>query len=125
MFTDSMFQRSVGSNIDELPGMVQTIAKEPTAQEILAVMQQELALLEQIVSEGVSGGGDLNGFGLSLGENGELIISYTNPKDSTDAAIATFATKAQAQEIAQTLNSTNTLLRSMVAGVEETEETGV
>ena len=103
-------------------GMVETIAKEPTAQEILAVMQQELALLKQMVDDGISGGGDLNSFSFALGENGELVISYTNPEDETDTAIATFATKAQAQEIAQTLYSTNELLRSM-AGANATQET--
>lgn len=104
--------------------MVNTIAKEPTAQEILAVMQQELALLKQMVDKGISGGGDLNGFSFALGKNGELVISYTNPEDETDTAIATFATKAQAQEIAQTLSSTNELLRSM-AGANATKETEV
>ena len=104
--------------------MVNTIAKEPTAQEILSVMQQELALLKQMVDEGISGGGDLNGFSFTPGESGELVISYTNPEDETDTAIATFATKTQAQEIAQTLSSTNELLRSM-AGANATKETEV
>lgn len=105
-------------------GMVNTIAKEPTAQEILAVMQQELALLKRMVDEGISGGGDLNGFSFAIGESGELVISYVNPEDETDTAIAAFATKTQAQEIAQTLSSTNGLLRSM-AGANATQETEV
>ncbi len=103
--------------------MVERIAKEPTAQEILSIMQQELALLKQMVDEGISGG-DLNGFSFALGKRGELVISYVNPEDDTDTAIATFATKTQAQEIAQTLSSTNEVLRSM-AGVKATQGTEV
>lgn len=39
--------------VDVVEAMAETIAKEPTAQQILAVMQQELTLLNQIVENGM------------------------------------------------------------------------
>lgn len=67
--------------VDVVEAMAETIAKEPTAQQILAVMQQELTLLNQLVENGMGGSGSLNGFSFSRGENDELIISYVNPDD--------------------------------------------
>lgn len=102
--------------------MVNTIAKEPTAQQILAVMQQELALLNQLVENGMGGSGSLNGFSFSRGENDELIISYVNPDDETDTATSTFATKTLANLIAQELASINESLH-IIAGMEQTAQT--
>lgn len=102
--------------------MVNTIAKEPTAQQILAVMQQELALLNQLVENGLGGSGSLNGFSFSRGENDELIISYVNPDDETDTATSTFATKTLANLIAQELASINESLHT-IAGMEQTAQT--
>ena len=99
---------------DAVGAMIKTIAKEPTAQEILLTLQQEFSLLTQIVNDGIPGSGNLNGFSFSRGGNDELIISYANPEDDSDTASAIFATKTQAAEIAQTLSATNELLRSMV-----------
>ena len=107
---------------EAVEGFAESIAKEPTAQSILSVMQQELALLQQIVEEGTGGKGDLNGFSFSRGESGELIISYTNPDDETDTAIATFATKTLANFIAQELASINESLHT-IAGTDNTAQT--
>lgn len=107
---------------EAVEGFAESIAKEPTAQSILSVMQQELALLQQIVEEGTGGKGDLNGFSFSRGESGELIISYTNPDDETDTAIATFATKTLANFIAQELASINESLHT-IAGTDSTAQT--
>ena len=107
---------------EAVEGMVQTIAKEPTAQQILAVMQQELTLLNQLVENGMGGSGSLNGFSFSRGENDELIISYVNPDDETDTATSTFATKTLANLIAQELASINESLHT-IAGMEQTAQT--
>lgn len=107
---------------EAVEGFVESIAKEPTAQSILSIMQQELTLLQQIVEEGTGGKGDLNGFSFSRGESGELIISYTNPDDETDTAIATFATKTLANLIAQELASINESLHT-IAGTDNTAQT--
>ena len=107
---------------EAVEGMVQTIAKEPTAQQILAVMQQELTLLNQLVENGMGGSGSLNGFSFSRGENDELIISYVNPDDETDTATSTFATKTLANLIAQELASINESLHTS-AGMEQTAQT--
>ena len=107
---------------EAVEGMVQTIAREPTAQQILAVMQQELTLLNQLVENGMGGSGSLNGFSFSRGENDELIISYVNPDDETDTATSTFATKTLANLIAQELASINESLHT-IAGMERTAQT--
>lgn len=108
--------------VDVVEAMAETIAKEPTAQQILAVMQQELTLLNQLVENGMGGSGSLNGFSFSRGENGELIISYVNPDDETDTATSTFATKTLADLIAQELASINVSLHT-IAGMEQTAQT--
>ena len=108
--------------VDVVEAMAETIAKEPTAQQILAVMQQELTLLNQLVENGMGGSGSLNGFSFSRGENGELIISYVNPYDETDTATSTFATKTLADLIAQELASINVSLHT-IAGMEQTAQT--
>ena len=107
---------------EAVEGFVQSIAKEPTAQQILAVMQQELTLLNQLVENGMGGSGSLNGFSFSRGENDELIISYVNPDDETDTATSTFATKTLANLIAQELASINESLHT-IAGMEQTAQT--
>ena len=108
--------------VDVVEAMAETIAKEPTAQQILDVMQQELTLLNQLVENGMGGSGSLNGFSFSRGENGELIISYVNPDDETDTATSTFATKTLADLIAQELASINVSLHT-IAGMEQTAQT--
>ena len=108
--------------VDVVEAMAETIAKEPTAQQILAVMQQELTLLNQLVENGMGGSGSLNGFSFSRGENDELIISYVNPDDETDTATSTFATKTLANLIAQELASINESLHT-IAGMEQTAQT--
>lgn len=108
--------------VDVVEAMIETIAKEPTAQQILAVMQQELTLLNQLVENGMGGSGSLNGFSFSRGENDELIISYVNPDDETDTATSTFATKTLANLIAQELASINESLHT-IAGMEQTAQT--
>ena len=107
---------------EAVEGFVQSIAKEPTAQQILAVMQQELTLLNQLVENGMGGSGSLNGFSFSRGENDELIISYVNPDDETDTATSTFATKTLANLIAQELASINESLHT-ITGMEQTAQT--
>lgn len=102
--------------------MIDTIAKEPTAQQILAIMQQEMALLNQLVESGMGNKGSLNGFSFSRGDDGELIISYVNPDDETDTATSTFATKTLANLIAQELASINESLHT-IAGMEQTAQT--
>lgn len=102
--------------------MIDTIAKEPTARQILAVMQQELTLLNQLVESGMGNKDSLNGFSFSRGENDELIISYVNPDDETDVAMSTFATKATANLIAQELAAINESLHTIV-GAERTTTT--
>ena len=90
--------------------------------EEIAVMQQELTLLNQLVENGMGGSGSLNGFSFSRGENDELIINYVNPDDETDTATSTFATKTLANLIAQELASINESLHT-IAGMEQTAQT--
>lgn len=102
------------TNVD---AMVDTIAKEPTAQEMLAIMQESLALLKQIIEDGT--GGDLNGFMFNRGESGEVILTYTNPDDETDTATVTLATRTTGEEIATVLAEINESLHT-IAGTEAT-----
>ena len=96
--------------------LVDGIAQELTAQEILAQIRREVELLEQIAASGGSAG-DLNGFSFALGEGGELIISYTNPEDESDVGSAVFATDSLGAQIAGELAAINGHLRTM-AGTE-------
>lgn len=99
------------------------VATEPTAQQILSIMQQEMALLNQLVENGMGNKGSLNGFSFSRGDDGELIISYVNPDDETDVAMSTFATKATANLIAQELAAINESLHTIVGAEQTTTNT--
>ena len=49
------------------------------------------------------GAGDLNGFSLSLGEDGAVQLTYTNPEDETDTTTVTAVTNTTARSIADAL----------------------
>ena len=95
-----------------IDSMVDTIAKQTIAEQMLAVLQQEAAYLQTIAENGGTGG-NLNGFSLNL-ENDAVVLSYTNPTDGTDTRSATFPTKTTGDLIVAELAAINATLRTMV-----------
>ncbi len=99
---------------EDVEEMVDTIAKEPTAQDILAAIRQEVAVLKDLVEFGIGGKSNLNGFYFSRGDKGEFVISYTNPDNDADTAQSTLATKETATLITAELVKINNSLRTMI-----------
>lgn len=92
--------------------MVDTIAKQTIAEQMLTVLQQEAVYLQTIAENGGTGG-SLNGFSLNL-ESDAVVLSYTNPDDGTDTRSATFPTKTTGDLIVAELAAINATLRTMV-----------
>jgi len=100
---------AAAEDAEEIRALGSGIATEPTAEQILAQVAAILPLVQEIAENGM-GGGSLNGFSLSMGENGEVILSYTNPEDDTDTDSATMPTASTGAEVIAELQSINSAL---------------
>lgn len=67
----------------------------------------------------VSGGGDLNGFSLSLDGEDRVVLAYVNPEDETDIDEAVFPTGTTGAAILDELQNINAALRMMIPGATE------
>ena len=101
----------------DIQDSIDGVAQETTAQSTLALLQAISAQLQTIIDQGGSAG-DLNGFSLSLGEGGTVIISYTDPDDETITGSATFPTNDTASEILTHITSVVQSL-AIIAGKNE------
>ena len=100
----------------DIQDSVDGVAQEDTAQSALEQITEIVELLHTIVDKG-SG---LNGFTLALGENSEVILSYTDPSDSTITDAITMPTLDTSAAIADTMADIATSLAKL-AGKETTE----
>lgn len=86
----------------DIQDSVDGVAQETTAAQVLAVMQELLPLVKAI-AESESQAGSLNGFGLELGGNDSVVISYSNPDTGELLDVCTFPTDTTAQKISDIL----------------------
>ena len=103
---------------DELTSLmsnIEGIAQEDTAQVISGLVAQITALVRQIAEEGGSAG-DLNGFSLSMGAGGEVILSYVNPEDEEDTASAVMPTGTTQEEILSVMQNITGSLKIWAGG---------
>lgn len=76
---------------DDVADSVNGVAQESTAAAMLENLGLIVGYLQTIIERGNSSG-DLNGFALNRTENGEVVLSYTNPDDETDTDSITMPT---------------------------------
>ena len=69
---------------NDVADSVNGVAQESTASAMLENLGLIVGYLQTIIERG-SSSGDLNGFALNRTESGEVVLSYTNPDDETDA----------------------------------------
>ena len=103
---------------DELTSLmsdIEDIAQEDTAQVISGLVAQITVLVRQIAEEGGSAG-DLNGFSLSMGAGGEVILSYVNPEDEEDTASAVMPTGTTQEEILSVMQDITGSLKIWAGG---------
>ena len=100
----------------DIQDSVDGVAQEDTAQSALEQITEIVELLHTIVDKG-SG---LNGFTLALGENSEVILSYTDPSDPTITDAITMPTLDTSAAIADTMADIATSLAKL-AGKETTK----
>ncbi len=99
----------------EVTEMLGVIAHENTAQQLLAKYEEGVTLLRKIIDEG-TGGGSLNGFSFSVGENNEWVLTYQNPEDETDIQTYIMPTETTGAKLADVMASTNDYLKQMAEG---------
>jgi hypothetical protein len=90
------------------------VAQEATAAQVLAVVQELLPLVATIAESG-NQAGSLNGFGLELGEDNSVAISYSDPDTGELLAVCTFPTET-------TMNRINDALAEIVENVKTIAE---
>jgi len=102
-------------DITDLKSDIEDIAQEDTAQTISGLVAQITVLVQQIAEEGGSAG-DLNGFSLSMGAGGEVILSYVNPEDEEDTASAVMPTGTTQEEILSVMQDITGSLKIWAGG---------
>lgn len=102
-------------DITQLKSDIEDIAQEDTAQVISGLVAQITVLVRQIAEEGGSAG-DLNGFSLSMGAGGEVVLSYVNPEDEEDTASAVMPTGTTQEEILSVMQDITGSLKIWAGG---------
>lgn len=105
--------------VSNVQAVVDGIAQESTAQQILEKSNQSLPFLEEIARNSGKAG-SLNGFGLEKGENDSVVITYTNPETEQFESASVLPTDATLVKIDEALTGINESLKiiALQKGVE-------
>ena len=120
--TDPAYQNSSKYHAEEakaakqdIEESIEGVAQEDTAQTLNGAVSEILALVQELSNRG-SG---LNGFTLSLGDNDEVILSYTDPEDETITDSVTLPTNTTGAAIVEEYEGIGAALAE-IAGKETT-----
>ena len=120
--TDPTYQNSSKYHAEEskaakqdIEESIEGVAQEDTAQSLNGAVSEILALVQELSNKG-SG---LNGFTLSLGDNDEVILSYTDPEDETNTDSVTLPTNTTGAAIVEEYEGIGAALAE-IAGKETT-----
>ena len=120
--TDPAYQNSSKYHAEEakaakqdIEESIEGVAQEDTAQSLNNMVSEILALVQELSNRG-SG---LNGFTLSLGDNDEVILSYTDPEDETITDSVTLPTNTTGAAIVEEYEGIGAALAE-IAGKETT-----
>lgn len=105
--------------VANVQAVVDGIAQESTAQQILEKSNQSLPFLEEIARNSGKAG-SLNGFGLEKGANDSVVITYTNPETEQFESASALPTDATLVKIDEALTGINESLKliALQKGVE-------
>lgn len=105
--------------VSNVQAVVDGIAQESTAQQILEKSNQSLPFLEEIARNSGKAG-SLNGFGLEKGANDSVVITYTNPETEQFESASVLPTDATLVKIDEALTGINESLKiiALQKGVE-------
>ncbi|GAA6286145.1 hypothetical protein F190043G2_28160 [Blautia caecimuris] len=107
------------TQIENVQAVVDGIAQESTAQQILEKSNQSLPFLEEIARNSGKAG-SLNGFGLEKGANDSVVITYTNPETEQFESATVLPTDTTLLKIDEALTGINESLNiiALQKGVE-------
>ena len=93
-----------------LDNAVDEVAKDATVENVADLIQKSIEFLE-IIAESAGKAGSLNGFGLNMGVDGAVILSYSDPETGELIGSATFPRETTLQEIGDCLDGINENLK--------------
>lgn len=107
------------TQVSNVQAVVDGIAQESTAQQILEKSNQSIPLLEEIAAN-YGKAGSLNGFGLEKGVNDSVVITYTDPETGEFESASELPTDTTLLKIDEALTGINKSLKiiALQKGVE-------
>lgn len=107
------------TQVSNVQAVVDGIAQESTAQQILEKSNQSIPFLEEIARNSGKAG-SLNGFGLEKGANDSVVITYTNPETEQFESASVLPTDTTLVKIDEALTGINESLKiiALQKGVE-------
>jgi hypothetical protein len=91
---------------------ISDIGQESTAQDIYSKVIEAVEYLKMISEEGMSSG-DLNGFSLTMLDDGGVLLGYTDPDTGEEYVPVTMARETTAQDLADTTTNMAELLEQL------------